>query len=95
MITEKEVRYLAKLARISLKKSEIKKIQKDLSQILSYIQKLKEVEISDITPTSHSVLIENVMRADEIERSKIKGQNLIKLAPKTKNGYLKVKAIFS
>jgi len=95
MITKEEVKHIAKLARLGLSEKEIGKFQKELSSILDYVEKLKEVDISNIEPTSHSVLVENIMRED-IEKSKIKNQKskkLLELAPETKNGYLKTKSI--
>ncbi len=113
MISKKEVQHIAKLARLGLTEKEIEKFQRELSSILNYIEKLKEVDISKaepaqgwarremrtkfsarIEPTSHSILMENVMRDDESQKSKVKSQKLMELAPETKNGYLKVKSIF-
>lgn len=94
MISKQEVKHIAKLARLGLTEREIEKFQKELSKILDYIEKLKEVDISNVEPTSHSVLVENVMREDqESQKSKVKSQKLMELAPETKNGYLKTKPI--
>jgi len=94
MISKQEVKHIAKLARLGLTEREIEKFQKELSKILDYIEKLKEVDISKVEPTSHSVLVENVMREDqESQKSKVKSQKLMDLAPETKNGYLKTKPI--
>ncbi len=94
MITKKEVQHIAKLARLGLTEKEIEKMRKELSSILGYIEKLKEVDISGVEPTYHPVLVENIMRNDEeIKERGVKILKLIKLAPKTKNGYLKVKKI--
>jgi len=95
MITEKEVKHIAKLARLGLTSSEIRKFQKELSSILDYIEKLKEVDISGIEPTSHSIEIENVMRRnDELKEEKLETRKkLIEMAPEKKEGYLKTKPI--
>jgi aspartyl-tRNA(Asn)/glutamyl-tRNA(Gln) amidotransferase subunit C len=94
MITRKEVKHIAKLARLGLTEKEIEKFQKELSKILDYIEKLKEVDISEIEPTGHSIEINNVMREDEInQKIKTKSEKLLALAPERKNGYLKVKSI--
>lgn len=94
-ISRKEVEHVAKLARLGLKEIEIKKIQKELSKILDYIGKLKEVDVSEIEPTSHSVSIKNIMRKDETKspKSKFQSSKLMELAPEKKEGYLKVKKI--
>jgi aspartyl-tRNA(Asn)/glutamyl-tRNA(Gln) amidotransferase subunit C len=95
MITKEEVKHIAKLARLGLTEKEIAKFQRELSKILDYIEKLKEVDISGIEPTSHSVTeVENVMREDdESSKFRVKSSKLLELAPETKEGYLKVKSI--
>lgn len=83
MLTKDEVKHIAKLARLGLGEEEIEKFQKDLSTILDYIEKLKKVDISKVEPTSHSVLLENIKRKDEV----------LKFNKKLIDGYLKVKSI--
>lgn len=94
-INKKEVEHVAKLARLGLSEAEIEKMQKELSKILDYIEKLKEVDVSEIPPTSHSILIENIMRKDEVENEEfeVKSSKLMELAPEKKDSYLKVKKI--
>ena len=95
MISKKEVKHIAKLARLGLSEKEMEKMEKELSSILEYFEKLKEVDVSQIEPTFHSVPIENVMREDKInEKCKMQSAKLLYLAPDTKDGYLKVKSIF-
>ena len=83
MLTKDEVKHIAKLARLGLMEKEILKFQKELSSILGYIEKLKEVDISGVEPTSHSVLLENIMRQDEV----------LKFNKKLIEGHLKVKPV--
>ena len=94
MLSKKEVEHIAKLARISLVQKEIEKFQKELSSILDYVEKLKEVDIEGITPTSHSIAIENVMREDEcISQTPELKKKLIEKFPDIEKGYLKTKSI--
>ncbi len=94
MITREEIQHIAKLARLGLSEKEIAKYQKDLSSILNYVEKLKEVDISEIKPTSHSLRIENVMRIDEARAADPEiRKKILDLAPETKEEYLKVKSI--
>mgnify|MGYP001575768092 CR=1 FL=1 len=95
MITQEEVQHIAKLARLGLTEKEVEKFQKDLSSILDYFEKLKEVDISKIEPTSHSLKVENVMRNDEVQSTKPEvRKKIMDLAPETKEEYLKVKSVF-
>ena len=94
MVTKTEVRHIAKLARLGLSEKEIEKFKKELSRILDYVEKLKQVDVSEIKEMSHSVLIENVQRQDlpkdeDLERRK----KIMETVPEKKNGYLKTKSI--
>lgn len=93
MISKKDVQHIAKLARLGLTGSEIEKFREELSAILGYVEKLEEVDVSKIKPTSHPLEVENVMRSDKGLKSKVQGSRLLELAPETKDGYLKVKSI--
>ncbi len=96
MISKEEVQHIAKLSRLGLTEKEIEKFQKDLSSILEYIEKLKKVDVSGVKPTSHSVLVENIVRNDEMRlngASQKEAEKLLDLAPETRDSYLKVKSI--
>lgn len=95
MLSKEEVKHIAKLARLGLTEKEIGKYQKELSSILDYIEKLKEVDVSKVEPTSHSIRVENIEREDaESKRQEAGNRKLMELAPETKQGFLKVKSIF-
>jgi aspartyl/glutamyl-tRNA(Asn/Gln) amidotransferase C subunit len=96
MISREEVQHIAKLARLGLTEKEVKKYQKELSSILDYVGKLKKIdtELSALSPESHPSEFENITREDrERVKGKAQGAKLLKLAPETKNGHLKVKSI--
>lgn len=95
MLTRKEVLHIAKLARLGLKSSEVRKFQRELSSILGYVEKLKELDISGVKPTSHAVWVENVMRQDERKSEDIEvRRELVEMAPQKEKRYVKVKAVF-
>lgn len=83
MLAKEEIKHIAKLARLGLTEKEIERFQKELSKILDYVEKLKEVDVSKVEPTSHSFLLENITRKDEV----------FKFNKKLIEGYLKVKSI--
>ena len=95
MINKQEVIHIASLARIGMSQKELKKIQKDMSSILNYFNLLKKVNVSQVNPTSYSVLVENVMREDENKERNIDLSNkLVEAAPQRKARYIKVKSVF-
>jgi len=95
MISKEEVKHIVKLARLGLKEKELEKFQKELSTILDYFEKLKEVDVSKIEPMRHLIKRENVFREDIVKEEEIeRRKKLLDLMPETKNGYLKTKSIF-
>ena len=94
MISKQEVQHIAKLARLGLTDKEIGKFQSELSAILEYAKKLKEVDISKIKPTTHPFLLENVMREDKDEKQNLKmADKLVEAMPERKGRYTKVKSV--
>jgi len=65
MIERKDVEHVARLARLALTDDEIERMREQLNGILSYIEKLNELDTDGIEPTSHAVPMLNVMREDE------------------------------
>jgi len=68
-ISEEEVRYVAKLARLGLDENCIHDMSETLSDILTYMDKLNELDTSDVLPTSHVGKTETVLREDEVGES--------------------------
>ena len=63
------IHYVAKLARIELTPEEEQKLGDQLGAILGYVAKLKEVDVTGVEPTAHAFPLVNVMRADEVTGS--------------------------
>lgn len=58
---------LARLSRLALSESELSARQKDLEQILSHVQSLQTMDVSNTKPMTHAVPIDLHLRADEPE----------------------------
>ena len=65
MSVDFNVRYTAQLARLNLSEEEIATFQSQLSQVLDYVEKLKQVDVTGVEPTAHTSAIFNVFRKDE------------------------------
>ena len=61
---EIDVKYVAHLARIALTPDEEKKLAAQLGGVLGYIEKLKELDVTNVEPTAHAVPLVNVTRAE-------------------------------
>lgn len=66
MLTREEVLHIAQLARLGLREDEIEKFQKQLSEILSYVDKLSEVKTENIEPTLQATGLLNCFRSDVV-----------------------------
>lgn len=94
MISKKEVEHVANLARLGLTGKEIEKMQKELALILDYFDLLKEVDVSKVSPTSHSILLQNIDREDVIKEETPETVNkMLAGAPAKKKGHIRVKGI--
>jgi aspartyl-tRNA(Asn)/glutamyl-tRNA(Gln) amidotransferase subunit C len=60
-----DVAYVANLARLNLSDAETRLFRKQLSEVLKYAEKLREVDVSDLEATAHAIPIFNVFREDE------------------------------
>jgi len=91
-ITEKEVRYVAELANLNLSDVEVHKFQSDLDEILAHVERLNEVDTTDIEPMTQ-VLYEaesaSTWRPDR-ERPPLGTEAALANAPASGAGYFKV-----
>ena len=90
--TEINVKYVAHLARLSLSPAEEQKLGVQINHILGYIEKLKELDVSQVEPTAHAVPLVNVTRPDEILPS-ISNEEALRNAPAKANGLFMVPKI--
>jgi aspartyl-tRNA(Asn)/glutamyl-tRNA(Gln) amidotransferase subunit C len=90
--TEIDVKYVAHLARLALTPAEEQKIGAQLGNILGYIEKLKELDVSQVEPTAHAVPMVNVTRPDEI-RPSLPTEEALRNAPAQANGLFLVPKI--
>lgn len=95
-LTINDVEHVAKLANLPLTPSEIKKFQKQLSSVVSYIDELSEVGVTGVEPTSQTTGLENVFRDDEIDVNRVLTQDEgLSGTEKTHNGYFVVPMVLT
>ena len=91
-ISSKEVKKIAKLAKLELTDNEINLYSSQMSQIINYFSQLNKVDTSDIEPLSNVIDINNVVREDKIEKSLDKSISL-KNAPQSDEEFILVPKI--
>ena len=65
MIDREQVLHVARLARLRLSDDEVERMSSELSGILEHVERITELDLEDVEPTSHVIELENVLRADE------------------------------
>ncbi len=91
-ITGKDVEYVAGLARLALKDDEVDTYTAQLQRILSYVEKLSELNTEGVIPTAYSVSTSTPMRED-IRAVSLERDEALKNAPSTARGCFKVPRI--
>lgn len=91
-LSVEEVKHIAKLAKLDLNPAEISKFQKQLSNIIGFVDQLNKVDTAKALPTANVTGLSNIFRDDIVSSSLTQEQALINAKEKYK-GFFKVKAI--
>jgi aspartyl-tRNA(Asn)/glutamyl-tRNA(Gln) amidotransferase subunit C len=89
MIDREQVLHVARLARLRLSDEEVARMQGELSTILDHIEKLNELDLEGVEPTSHVVELENVLRED-VPRPSLPHEKALEQAPDAAAGGFRV-----
>jgi aspartyl-tRNA(Asn)/glutamyl-tRNA(Gln) amidotransferase subunit C len=89
VIDRDQVLHVARLARLELSEAEVEKMSSELSSILDHIEKISELDLENVEPTSHVVEVENVLRADE-PRESWPRERILEPAPDPADGGFRV-----
>lgn len=68
-ITKQDVEHVANLARLSISEEDQEKLTNQLDSILSFAEKLNQLDTDNVEPTSHVLPITNVTRVDRVRPS--------------------------
>jgi aspartyl-tRNA(Asn)/glutamyl-tRNA(Gln) amidotransferase subunit C len=89
MIERDQVLHVARLARLRLSDEEVERMAEELSSILDHIEKIGELDLDDVEPTSHVIEVENVLRDDE-PRPSWPRERMLEQAPDVAEGGFRV-----
>ena len=84
MIDRDQVLHVARLARLKLTEEEVERMAVELSAVLEHIEKIGELDLEGVEPTSHVVPVENVLREDK-PRPSWPRETMLELAPEASN----------
>jgi aspartyl-tRNA(Asn)/glutamyl-tRNA(Gln) amidotransferase subunit C len=65
MLERDQVLHVARLARLELSEEEVGRMAAELTKVLDHIEKVRELDLDDVPPTSHVVDVAGVLRPDE------------------------------
>lgn len=90
-LSKDDVLKLARLSRLTLTDDEIDQFADEISAILGYVEQLQGVDLDGFEPTSQVTGLTNVMRPDVEKSYGATPEDLLKNAPATEAGHIKVK----
>lgn len=79
-VTKNDGEYIANLAKLKFNDDELENFTHQLNEILSYMDKLNELNTDNVEPLSHPIENQNVFREDEV-KSSIDREDALKNAP--------------
>jgi aspartyl-tRNA(Asn)/glutamyl-tRNA(Gln) amidotransferase subunit C len=88
-VTIEEVKRIAELARLTFAQEELETFTRQFNQILEYMEKLNELDTTNVEPLSHVIELENAFREDTVHPSHPK-EDVLKNAPEEDGKYFKV-----
>lgn len=90
-LSHEDVLKLARLSRLHLKDEEVDQFASELSALLGYVEQLQSVDLNGLEVTNQVTGLVNVMRPDNEIDYGVDHQELLKNAPATEDGHIKVK----
>lgn len=92
MLTPGQVDQVARLARLHLSQEERAAFTSQINEILGYVDKLMEIDVSGVEPTAYAVPLQNVYRPD-CARPSFPREEMLANAPDRVDGFFKVPKI--
>lgn len=89
MIDKKNVEYIAQLARIEINEKEKEFLGSQLSRIIGYVDKLREVDVENVSPTRGAFLEDNMLREDQASAFDNR-EAILKNAPEVEGNFFKI-----
>ncbi len=91
-LSEKDVQYVAKLARLEVTEQEVAKYTQQLGNILGYIEEMSKLDTSNVEPLTHPLDMKNVFREDLVKPS-LTQKEVLANGPEVQSGHFRVPKI--
>ncbi len=91
-LTREQVQHIARLARVGLGEDDIARFQEQLSEILDYFERLRQLDTEGVPPTTHTLPLHSIMRDDE-PRPSLPRDEVLANAPQREGDLFRVSAV--
>ena len=88
-VTKQDIDTVASLSRLNIRDDEVEGVMEQLDKFLTYVDNLKEIDTTDIEPTTYALKMQNVFREDTVKPS-LPRDAALSNAPLKEDGYFKV-----
>jgi len=92
MVTDKDIEYVARLAKLKLSDEEKTRLVSQMGDIVEFANNINKLNTDGVEPTNHILKIQNVFREDEVKESYSRDE-ILKNAPKKEAGCLVVPSV--
>lgn len=92
-IDRNAVEQVARLARLEVSSNEMDAITGQMERIVRFVEKINELDVSDVPPTAHVLDLKNVTRDDMVRPTAATRDEMLSLAPSAENGFITVPRI--
>ncbi|MQY81229.1 MAG: Asp-tRNA(Asn)/Glu-tRNA(Gln) amidotransferase subunit GatC [Dehalococcoidia bacterium] len=91
-LSREEVLHIARLARLGVTEEDVDKFREQLSNILQNFEILRQVDTEGVPPTAQSIVLQNIMRDDEVAPS-LPPEDILANAPRREGECFRVRAV--
>lgn len=92
-LSREQVQHIARLARVGLSEEDVDHFSEQLSEILDYFERLRQVDTEGVPPTAHTLPLHNVMREDDEPTAPLGSEAVLSNAPVRDGEHFRVKVI--
>ena len=92
-LSREQVQHIARLARVGLSEENIDRFSGQLSEILDYFERLRQVDTEDVPPTAHTLPLHNVWREGDEPAPPLGQEQVLANAPLREGDFFRVKVI--
>ena len=92
-LSKEQVEHVAKLAKLALTAEETERLAAQLSSILAHVEKLQELDVANVPPTTHAVEVASTPLRDDHVRPSLPPEVATEDAPQTVDGFFAVPRI--